>query len=78
MWKRAESSPSWKPTRKTIWQGCYDVWSCEQDRLDSVAAIDHRMQEAVDLGLIYIVPDSCFPTFVWKLTELGQKAIACQ
>jgi hypothetical protein len=41
------------PTRRNIFRGCYDVWCCEQDRIDAVKIPKQQLVEAESLGLIY-------------------------
>ncbi len=62
-------------THQSIWQGSYDVWECEQDRIDAINIPLLRMKEAEEGGFIqketiqkgkYIIP-------IWTLTELGKE-----
>lgn len=65
------------PIHKNIWRGSYDVWSCEQDMIDSVEIPKSFMKRLKDEELI----TSRSMIFcnreieVWSLTETGEKLI---
>lgn len=61
-------------THRNIWAGSYDVWSCEQDRIDAVEIPKARMKEAQDRGLIesHIQTKGKYQFEVWKLTPQGE------
>lgn len=69
--------PSRWPTHRNIWQGSYDVWFCEQDRIDAVEIPKAKMKAAEESGLI----ESELRTYnkyeytVWKLTERGKSLL---
>jgi len=69
-----ESMPNRPPTHSNIWQGSYDVWFCEQDRLDAVNIPRQRMKDAEDRGLIQSskMQKGKFEYSVWSLTDLGR------
>ena len=75
--ERAKTNPAWWPTHRNIWQGSYDVWYTEQDRIDSVEIPKARMQAALDDGLIKseIKKIYKYDQVVYSLTELGKKTI---
>lgn len=65
-----------KADRKTIFRGCYDVWFCEQDRIDSVEIPKQRLAAARDQGLIEEVDTGKkYPAKIWRLTENGKKML---
>lgn len=68
------NSPRRPITHRNIWQGCYDVWSCEQDRIDAVEIPKLRMQEAEAAGLIKseTFDRVNYKETIWSLTELGK------
>jgi hypothetical protein len=68
-----------RPTRQNIFRGCYDVWSCEQDKIDSVEIPKLRLAEAESLGLICLEQHEWKPgKFVefYKLTNQGEEYLA--
>jgi len=71
------NSPNRLPTYRNIWQGCYDVWHCEQDRIDSVEIPKAKMKAAEEGGFIKseIVKMGKFDQVVYSLTELGEKTL---
>ena len=79
LWERSERnlprSLGWRPTHKNIWQGCYDVWETEQDRIDSVNIPKWRMEEAEKNGYIFskTIPLGKYEQVVWGLTEKGKR-----
>jgi|SRR6516225_3359085 hypothetical protein len=62
------------PIHKNIWRGSYDVWSCEQDRIDATEIPKARMKEAAELGYIEsrIIKHGNYDYEVWALTESGK------
>jgi len=68
-----KNSPGWWPTHRNIWMGCYDVWFCEQDRIDAINIPKARMEEAKAAGLIKTRGKFNIP--VWALTDLGKKLL---
>jgi len=67
-----------RPTHKNIWQGSYDVWSCDQDRLDAVSIPKARMEEALENGLIREEEElisNKYKEIVYHLTETGIKLL---
>lgn len=69
-----------KPTHHSIWAGSYDVWSCEQDRIDAIEIPKARMKEAEEAGFIKneIINTTykngkTFAETLWSLTELGEQ-----
>lgn len=62
------------PTHRNIWQGSYDVWFCEQDRIDAVEIPKARMKKAIDEGLIESENKTLgkYTFEIWKLTEKGK------
>lgn len=77
--QRDNNSPRWGATHKNIWQGCYDVIGCEQDRIDAIEIPKAQIKVAEEEGLI----ESEIKTWqgkikeykmeVWSITELGKK-----
>lgn len=63
------------PTYSNIWQGSYDVWANEQDRLDSINIPKYRTKEAEDAGLIEkgIKRINNYDHIIYVITELGYK-----
>jgi hypothetical protein len=72
--KRGINSTTWWPTHRNIWRGSYDVWCCEQDRIDSVEIPRRRMKEAEDGGYIKneTRKHNKYECVVWSLTESGK------
>jgi hypothetical protein len=71
--EQKNAHPSNWPTHRRIWLGCYDVWMCEQDRIDAVEIPKMRMKEAEEAGFIKneIRKIGKFDSVVWTVTELG-------
>ncbi len=71
-----QNIPNRLPDHRTIWQGSYDVWHCEQDKIDAVEIPKARMKEAEDLGLIKSYKHEWklgkFEV-VWSLTESAKR-----
>lgn len=74
-----DSTPSWWATHKNIWQGSYDVWFCEQDRIDAVDIPKAQMKIAEEEGLIESEMKTWqgyskeYKTEVWSVTERGEE-----
>lgn len=70
-------NPHRLPTHKAIWSGSYDVWMCEQDKIDSVEIPKARMKEAEDAGLIKSEEKQVgsFSVILWSLTEDGKASL---
>lgn len=69
--------PNRLPTHRNIWQGSYDVWSCEQDKIDAVEIPKWNMQLAEREGFIKseVKKQGNFEVVVWSLTKLGKAFI---
>ena len=67
--------PNKLPTHQNIWQGCYDVWHCEQDRADAINIPRLRMKEAEDLGFIKntLTDMGKYKIVLWSITEVGEE-----
>lgn len=65
------------PTHKNIWQGSYDVWYSEQDRIDANVIPHARMLGAQKADLIQsgIKEVGKYKFEVWSLTEKGKQLI---
>ena len=61
------------PTYKNIWRGSYDVWFCEQDRIDGQEMMKFQTERAEKAG--FIKSEMVDNLLVWKLTEKGQDFI---
>jgi len=75
VWKTALG----RPNQKNIFQGCYDVFYCEQDEIDAYEIPKRRLQEAEDLGLIERFSDKYTEKFndsMWALTPKGVEELA--
>lgn len=70
-----KTHPSNKPTHRNIWAGCYDVWCCEQDRVDARTIPLENMKRALDEGLIKgeEVKIGSYTTTVYSVTEIGEE-----
>ena len=75
---RIKTMSGTRTTRKDIFRGCYDVWSCEQDMMDAVEIPNRRLAEAKNLGLIEDFPDPRNEKWMphWRLTEAGEAYLA--
>ena len=73
-WLNDLNSYSRLPTHRNIWSGSYDVWFCEQDRIDAVEIPKACMKKAVDDGLIESENKTLgkYTFEVWKLTDKGK------
>jgi hypothetical protein len=40
------------PTYKNIWRGCYDIWFCQQDRIDGQEMMKFQTEKAEKAGFI--------------------------
>ncbi len=71
------NSPRRLPTHRNIWSGSYDVWACEQDRIDAQDIPKARMDTAVKNMLIESRPHQVgkYTFDVWTLTERGKQLI---
>jgi hypothetical protein len=69
--------PHRPPTHRNIWSGSYDVWSCEQDRIDAVEIPKARMKAAEDDGLIFSETrqKGKYKEIVWHLTDKGKQLL---
>jgi hypothetical protein len=67
--------PKMKATHRNIWAGSYDVWFCEQDRIDAVEIPKRRMQEALDAGFIVGAEELLgkYKATVYHLTDMGRE-----
>lgn len=76
--KSNPDTPSHWPIHKNIWRGSYDVWSCDQDRIDAVEIPNARMREAEETGLIEskLVQWKKWDFTVWSLTEKGEQVLS--
>lgn len=76
---KKSNNPGWWSTHRNIWQGCYDVWFDEQDKIDSIEIPNNRMKEAENLGLIVsqekTYPNTTYKTIIWEITESGEKML---
>jgi hypothetical protein len=74
-WLEELNSAMRPPTHKCIWQGSYDVWECEQDRLDSINIPLANMKLAEESGLIKseIRTVGKYEMIVWGLTDVGRE-----
>ena len=73
------------PIHKHIWRGNYDVWSCDQDRINAIEIPRARMKAAEEDGLITTKGPlteaqktfvAKYPhTTIWSLTELGEQRL---
>jgi hypothetical protein len=72
-----QDKPNWPATHKNIWQGSYDVWFSEQDRIDAYEIPKRRMASAVKQDLIQssIKEVGKYKFEVWSLTEKGKQLI---
>jgi hypothetical protein len=63
-----------RPIHQQIWAGSYDVWSCEQDKIDAIEIPKRRMREAEEAGLIKseMKPYGKWQLPHWSLTEAGE------
>ncbi len=61
-------------THRNIWQGCYDVWCGEQDRIDAVEIPKARMKAAEEAGLIKSEKKTWrkWEFEVWSITDAGK------
>ena len=61
-------------THRNIWAGSYDVWSCEQDRIDAQEIPKARMKYIEDNGFIEskTIQRGKYDEVVWSLTERGR------
>lgn len=73
----ALNSPHRPATYQNIWGGSYDVWSCEQDRIDAIEIPRARMKAAQDEGLIEssFVDRGRYKFTVWGLTPKGEERL---
>ena len=76
-WLENTGSPNRWPTHSNIWQGSYDVWSCEQDRIDAYEIPRKRMKDAEEAGYIKseVRTRGRFNFVVWSLTDLGRECL---
>ena len=65
------------PTHSNIWAGSYDVWMCEQDRIDAIEIPRSRIRDAEELGFIKseIRTRGKYNFTVWTLTGHGKEYI---
>lgn len=74
----SQTNPSHRPNRQNIWRGSYDVWTCEQDKIDAIEIPKRRMKEAEEAGLITseeTLYRGKYKEIVWKLTGLGRQRL---
>lgn len=66
-----------RSSRKYIFQGSYDVWHDESDKIEFDQIMIHRINKARELGLI--INESGLEEWKynenWQVTELGEKYI---
>lgn len=65
------------PTHRNIWRGSYDVWLCEQDKIDAVEIPKARMRQA-EKDCLIASEQMTFGKYVydvWRLTEHGKKTL---
>lgn len=63
-------------THRNIWAGSYDVWGCEQDKIDAVEIPNQRMKAAEEAKLIESEEKDGpggYKKIIWKLTDLGEE-----
>lgn len=67
------NNPKRLPTHRNIWAGSFDVWLCEQDRLDAQIIPKVTMQKAEVLDYIksHKQMDGKYEIVVWSLTDKG-------
>lgn len=72
--QKLQNNPMRKTTHKDIWSGSYDVWNCEQDKIDSIEIPKRRMKEAEEAKMIEseIKHQGKYSFVVWKLTDIGK------
>lgn len=71
----AKNRPNWSPNRGQIFAGSYDVWSCEQDKIDSMEIPKRRLNETRALGLVENESQSENWGWyeLWHLAKAGEK-----
>lgn len=71
--ERGKDDASLWATHRNIWQGSYDVWFSEQDKIDAVEIPKARMKACEDAGLIKseVKHWKKWDYVVWSLTDKG-------
>lgn len=77
IWEKRNAISGRPVTYRDIWQGCYDVWGCDQDRIDAIEIPKTQTEKAEALGLIQqeIVEWRGVKGIKWSITKLGQKLL---
>lgn len=69
------NNPRRLPTHRNIWSGSYDVWHCEQDRIDAKEKPQAAMKRALDAE--YIVSEDVqvgkYTNTIYRLTPIGEE-----